>query len=115
VISMYKLHQVKVLRSKGLPIKKISRKMRLSKNTVRKYVRSSEPPKFKPLQYNKILNEYEDTTKEILRKGYTGTRIYNELVAMGYKGSLPAVYRYLAGIRKKETIKERVTNVYLHY
>jgi transposase len=106
---MYKWHQVKMLRSKGLSIKKISKKMRLSKNTVRKYVRSSEPPKFKPRQYNKILNEYEDTTKEMLRKGYIGTRIYNELVAMGYKGSLPTVYRYLAGIREKETIKEKVT------
>lgn len=106
---MYKWQQVKLLRTKGLSIKKISRTMKLSKNTVRKYLRSSGPPRFKPRQYSKILNEYEDKTKEMLRKGYIGTRIYNELVEMGYKGSLPTVYRYLAGIREIETINEKVT------
>lgn len=109
MISMYKWQQIKVLRSKGVSIKKIARKMKLSKNTVRKYVRSSEPPRFKPRHYTKLLNEYEDKTNEMLRKGYIGTRIYNELVAMGYKGSLPTVYRYLAGIRERETIKQKVT------
>jgi transposase len=66
---MYKWQQVKVLRSKGLSIKKISRKISLSKNTVRKYVRSPEPPRFKLRHYNKILNEYEDMKKTDAQQG----------------------------------------------
>lgn len=109
MISMYKWQQVKVLRAKGLSIKKIARQMKLSKNTVRKYLRSSEPPKFKARQYEKMLREYEDKTKEMLKKGYIGTRIYNELVVMGYKGSLPTLYRYIKGISEEESIKKKTT------
>ena len=106
---MYKWQQVKVLRSKGLSIKKIARQMKLSKNTVRKYLRSSDPPKFKPRQYKRILKEYEDEVKEMFTKGYIGTRIYNELVTIGYRGSLPTLYRYIKGIREEEIIKKKVT------
>ena len=51
MISMYKWHLVKVLRSKGVAIKKIARTMKLSKNRVWKYVRSLGPPRFKPRYY----------------------------------------------------------------
>jgi Helix-turn-helix domain of resolvase. len=57
---MYKWQQVKALRAKGVSIKKIARKLKLSKNTVRKYLRSHEPPQFKARRYEKMLNEYED-------------------------------------------------------
>jgi DNA invertase Pin-like site-specific DNA recombinase len=41
VISIYKGQQVNVLRAKGESIKGIARRLNLSKNTVRKYLRSS--------------------------------------------------------------------------
>jgi len=45
---MYKWQQVKALRAKGVSIKKIARKLKLSKNTVRKYLRIPDPPQFNP-------------------------------------------------------------------
>jgi transposase len=85
---MYKWQQIKALRAKGGSIKGIARQLKLSKNTVRKYLRSSGPPKFKRRDYERMLDDYDSVIREMLGKGYIGTRIYNELGEMGYKGSL---------------------------
>ena len=106
---MYKWQQVKAMRAKGVSIKKIVRKLKLSKNTVRKYLRSPEPPQFKARQYKKILNQYEDKVKEMLQKRYIGTRIYSELLGIGYEGSLPTVYRYLHEVKREDEISKKVT------
>ena len=74
---MHNWQQVKALRAKGASIKKISKNLKISKNTVRKYLRSSEPPRFKARPYEKILNGYEDKVKEMLKKRYIGTRIFS--------------------------------------
>jgi len=76
---MYKWHQIKTLKERGLSIKRITRDLKLSRNTVRKYLRSSEPPNFKKREYEKELTEYDSFIKEMLRKGFIGTRIYLEL------------------------------------
>lgn len=109
MISMYKWQQVKLLRSKGVSIKKIARQMKLSKNTVRKYLRSPEPPQFKSRHYERLLDSYQDIVKEMLKKHYLGTRIYNELLKVGYKGSLPTVHRYLSGLKEVEELKAKAT------
>ncbi len=106
---MYKWQQVKALRTQGVSIKKIARQMNLSKNTVRKYVRSSDPPCFKARQYKGLLDKYEDAIKGMLDKGYIGTRIYNELLPLGYRGSLSTVHRYIGGIKGTEEIKRVAT------
>jgi transposase len=106
---MYKWQQVKVLRAKGVSIKKIARVLRLSKNTVRRYIRSKEPPKFKGRRYEVLLSRYEDKVREMLKRSYIGTRIYNELASMGYRGSLSTVHRYIAGMKEDEEIARRVT------
>lgn len=109
MISMYKWQQVKALRTQGVSIKKISRQLKLSKNTVRKYLRSTEPPEFKARQYEKILEQHEEEVKGMLERDYIGTRIYTELQELGYTGSLSTVHRYISGIRKTEQIKELAT------
>lgn len=109
MVSMYKWQQIKGLRSNGVSIKKIAKQLKLSKNTVRKYLRSSEPPHFKAREYEKMLKEYEDEVKEMIRKGYIGTRIYTELIGMGYKGSLSTVHRYIHDAKKEEEINKQVT------
>ncbi|MCL5237390.1 MAG: helix-turn-helix domain-containing protein [Nitrospirae bacterium] len=80
---MYKWQQVKALKTQGVSIKKIARKLKLSKNTVRKYLRSPEPPCFKAREYEKLLDPYEEVVKGMLEKQYIGTRIYNELATRG--------------------------------
>lgn len=109
MISMYKWQQVKELKAQGLSIKEITRQLKLSKNTVRKYLRSSEPPRFNARQYERLLDQYEETVKGMIEKHYIGTRIYNELLQIGYKGSLSSVHRYTAGIKEVKEIKGLAT------
>ena len=106
---MYKWQQVKALRTQWESIKKIARQMKLSKNTVRKYLRGSEPPFFKVRQYESLLDQHEEAVKEMLEKDYIGTRICNELQQVGYTGSLSTVHRYISGIKKTEQIKRQAT------
>ncbi|MBI4681136.1 MAG: IS21 family transposase [Nitrospirae bacterium] len=106
---MYKWQQVKALRAQGKSIKKIAKLTKLSKNTVRKYLRSSEPPEFKARQYKRLLDQHEDMVKEMLEKDCIGTRIYNEIYQLGYTGSLSTVHRYISGIKKTEQISKLAT------
>jgi transposase len=71
---MYKWQQVKTLKAQGVSIKGITKQLKLSKNTVRKYLRSSEPPRFKARQYERLLEQYEETVEGMLEKHYIGTR-----------------------------------------
>ncbi|MDR3713339.1 MAG: IS21 family transposase [Puia sp.] len=106
---MYKWQQVKALKAQGISIKKTARRLKLSKNTVRKYLRSAEPPCFKSREYEKLLDHYITPVNEMLEKQYIGTRIYNELLQMGYTGSLSSVHRYVADIRKVAQLKAKAT------
>jgi len=106
---MYKWQQVKALKAQGQSIKQITKQMKLSKNTVRKYLRSSEPPRFNARQYERLLDQYKETVKGMIEKHYIGTRIHNELLQIGYKGSLSSVPRYTAGIKEAEGIKGLAT------
>lgn len=83
--------------------------MKLSKNTVRKYLRSSDPPQFKARQYERMLDGYEDRIKEMIGNRYIGTRIYSELMGMGYEGSLSTVHRYIRETRSQEEINSKIT------
>ncbi|GBE01995.1 integrase core domain protein [bacterium BMS3Abin08] len=106
---MYKWQQVKSLRAKGVSIKKIARQLKLSRNTVRKYLRSPGPPRFKARKYEKMLDKYEDMIKEMLEGKYIGTRIYSELIGLGYRGSLCSVHRYIRQVRRQEEINKKIT------
>jgi len=68
---MYRWQQVKALRAKGESIKKIARVLKVSKNTVRKYLRSQGPPEFKKRQYEKMLDKYENEIREMVEKKNT--------------------------------------------
>ncbi|MBF0564711.1 MAG: transposase [Nitrospirae bacterium] len=106
---MYMWQQVKALKSTGLSIKEITRHLKLSRTTVRKYLRSNEAPRFKQRRTEKALDKYEATIREMLGKGFIGTRIYEELRVIGYSGSLSSVHRYIACIVEGEKKKAKVT------
>lgn len=109
MISMYKWQQVKALKTQGTSIKQIMQRLKLSKNTVRKYLRSEEPPHFKAREYEKLLDQYEEPVTEMLGKHYIGTRIHNELLQMGYTGSLSSVHRYISDIKEAVELKALAT------
>lgn len=109
MISVYKWQQVKAFRAGGASIKKIARKLKLSKNTVRKYLRCQEPPVFKKREHDGMLDEHDLAIKKMLENDYIGTRIYNELIETGYRGSLSSVHRCIAKIKETEDIKRLAT------
>jgi transposase len=106
---MYKWQQIKALRGKGMRIKSIAKRLKVSKNTVRRYVRSIGPPAFQSREYEKMLDGYGDEIKEMLSKRYIGTRIFRELSRTGYEGSLSTVHRYIREAREKDEISSKVT------
>ena len=106
---MYKWQQVKSLRAKGESIKKIARLLKLSKNTVRKYLRQEGPPEFKKREYERMLESYEEKIREMLEKKYIGTRIYSELIEIGYEGSLSTLHRQIREMKDKERRKQLIT------
>ena len=106
---MYKWQQVKALKAKGTSIKNIVRQLKISRNTVRKYLRSPNPPCFKVPHHEKMLDGYKDQVEEMLERQYIGTRIHEELTEMGFGGSLSTVHRHIREIKKEAVIREKVT------
>ena len=109
MISMYKWQQVKALSAAGRGIKSIAKQIGVSKNTVRRYLRSTEPPEFKAREYEKMLDGYKGDVEKMLTNRYIGTRIFSELSKIGYQGSLSTVHRYIHEARREEDISSKVT------
>ena len=98
---------------RGIPIKQIARDLKLSRNTVRKVVRSDETsfryersvqplPKLGPWveELDRLLEANEDKRR---RDRLSLVRIYEELAGLGYDGGYDAVRRYAASWRRKRS------------
>lgn len=89
---------VKRLYRNGMSIKAISRQMNMSKNTVKKLVKSKEEPKYVRVVNTTKIDEYRHQIKKWYLEpefNFIGTRIFRELKILGYTGSIGPVYRYL--------------------
>jgi transposase len=109
MISMYMWQQVKALRQQGYHVKQIARRLRISKNTVKKYLKSSDPPVFQSREYMRKSDPYMGEIKAMIKKGFIGTRIYEELTAAGFTGSLSTVERVVHAIKKEKERRDKVT------
>jgi predicted transcriptional regulator len=105
VLSMYHWNQVKLLKEKGYSIKQIVKELKISRNTIRKYLRSKKPPEFHAREYESKILKYDKEIKEMIVKEFIGTRIYSELIKLGYSGSLATIYRYLQKQERKKDTK----------
>ena len=107
---------IKTLYNKGTSIRSIATMLKMSKNTVKKYLKEDKPP-----QYGSDPEESSDTLlsskskwhiyhKEIIdmyyNKRYTGSRIFNELKRKGAKGGKSGFYEYYKNITKEDIIKK---------
>ena len=106
---MYKWQQVKALRAQGFHVKQIARRVKLSKNTVKKYLKSVDPPAFRRREYTSKADPYVGDIKEMLSKKFIGTRIYEELRASGFTGSLSTVERVIHAIKEEKGRSTRIT------
>ena len=98
---------------RGVPIKQIARDLNLSRNTVRKVVRSDETsfryersvqplPKLGPWtgELEQLLEANEDKSR---RDRLSLVRIYEELTGLDYDGGYDAVRRYAASWRRQRS------------
>lgn len=109
---MYKWQRIKALHAQGVSIRKIAKTLGVSRNTVRKYLRDTNPPRFNAREYTKQLDRYREEIRAMLDKRYIGTRIYKELVLKGYTGSLSSVHRFLRTLKQADdALKSATTRV----
>ena len=118
---MLRVDQVHVIRHKvlveGRAIRAVAREMRVSRNTVRKYLKESEPkrkvtgPRSRPIEekvkpaIEAILDAWKDRTTP--KQRVTGTRVHRQLVEDGHEVSVTTVRRIL---RER---KRRAAEVYV--
>ena len=97
----------------GKSIKRICRELKISRNVVRKVVRSGETefnyersvqpqPKIGP--FRNVLDQLlEENSKRSRRERLTAVRVYEELRNQGYNGGYDAVRRYASAWKQRKT------------
>jgi transposase len=77
--------------------RKIAEILGVSRNTVKKALKSDEAPEYnRNIKINKELEPFTEFVKEsFVKKGLKASRILNDLKSKGYKGSKDALYRYI--------------------
>ena len=96
---------------KGVPIKKLARDLRVSKNTIRKVVRGdatshSYERKIQPmpklgLWVEELERQLKANEKKARKDRLSLLRIHEDLVSLGYKGGYDAVRRYARAWRRR--------------
>ena len=91
-------------------VKGTANKLKMSRNTVSKLLRMTEPPIFHKREYSSVIDPFKEQiiTWRCDPYNFNGTRIFRELKELGYSGSKGPLYRYLTKI--DEDLKERISN-----
>jgi transposase len=124
---MLRMDQVHVIRHKvlveGLSIRSVGRQMRVSRNTVRKYLKMSEPmreektPRVRPVleevapRIDELLQEWKYRTTP--KQRITGSRVHRELIEEGYRVGITTVREYLRE-KKRQRAEVYVPLLWLH-
>ncbi len=109
----------------GKAIKAIAKELNISKNTVKKVIRSDKT-KFELAKYNRgkpALGDYldklnkllEDNTKEPPRRRLTAKKLYQQLEALGYRGSYESVNLITRKFRREHEAKGKQVFIPLHF
>jgi len=105
MISMDEWFTIRTLKNNGMAIKQIARQLGLTRNTVRKYLRQDQAPRYAQGQrLHPRLRRYEDEIKVMLARGFIGSRILAELRPRGYPAPAATFYRQLQRIRAAITV-----------
>lgn len=92
-------------------IRKTSRILGISRNTVKSLLKQDKEPVYKRSIYPSKIDPYKEQIIEWRCEGLIGTRIYRELKKRGYEGSIGPVYRFLKRIDEDtgDTISSKAT------
>jgi len=114
---MLRMGQAQVIRHKyfveGIPIRRIAREMRVSRNTVRRYLSGDGEPKREERQVREapvrdgaasrieaVLEKWSGRTTE--KQRVTGSRVHRQLVEDGFAVGITTVREYLAERRRRD-------------
>ena len=105
MLTMEERLEVKLLREQGWSIRGIAKKLKKSRNTVRKILSGEMPSEYSRKGSGSKLDSYKDYLRtKIAEENYTYQRLYREITGMGYQGSYGLVKDYLKEFRiKKDT------------
>lgn len=93
---MRRLHFVQ-----GIPIKELARRFAVDRNTVRRAIRSSEPPRYERAPMPSKLDPFKDEIHRLLREDprLPNTRVGELIAAQGYAGKQTILDAYLREVR----------------
>ncbi len=81
---------IKVLHNRGVSIRQIAKQLMISRNTVRKYLSTEDPPHYEKTAKYGPKSKWEKWRKEIIEmyynKKFVGSRIFEELKKKGAEG-----------------------------
>ncbi|MDF9828585.1 transposase [Ereboglobus sp. PH5-10] len=98
------------LKREGLSIREIARRSGLSRNTVRKYLRSDNTPRFHPPERPGKVDAFKAHLEARWREHrLSAVRLLEEIRPMGYKGSVDGVRRFLRTLRSEQTRTGKLT------
>ncbi|ADI39237.1 transposase [Waddlia chondrophila WSU 86-1044] len=85
--------EIQILRKQGKGIRQIANELCLSRNTVRKYLRSKKPPKYhsnqkRPSKLDPFKAFLEKRIKNAGRHFIPATVLYREIKELGYQGGI---------------------------
>jgi len=86
---------------RGVPIKELVRRTGLARNTIKRALRSDEPPAFKCPERPSKLDPFKDEIHRLLKDDpkLSGVRVREEIEPLGFDGSKTIVDDYLREVR----------------
>lgn len=102
---------VQELYKKKVPILRIAKQLKMSRNTVKKLIKLKEEPKYQRTITTSKIDQYKERIVKWRTEAsydFNGTRIYKELRKLGYQGSLSPIYRFLNKIDEE---KNRIPSI----
>lgn len=101
MLDMNEYRTIRGMHDRGASIRTIAADLHMSRNTVRKYLRSDAPPgSHAPTGSKAALVPFDNEIRSRLEQEFQGSRILRELRKLGYRGPQATFYRRLAQLRK---------------
>jgi len=103
MIEMEARTTIRYLHAQGKGKKTIARELGIARNTVRRALARTGPPRYqRPPRPNRQLEPFKERVRQMRKEGLIGTRMLRELRKGGYSGSRSALYAILRQLRAEE-------------
>jgi transposase len=110
MIGVDQLMDILELDREGHSVRAIARLTGLSRNTVRRVLRGNQSLERQPAQRGSVLDPFKDyLCRRRADIPLSAVRLFDEIRAMGYGGSLPTLRRFLATLEQHATCQRRLT------